>query len=506
MKKLTIAIFCVLLIAGIVSGCTAPTPSTPAVGPTLPEAAVTQAENQPGTTAVTQPVTVTAQSPVVPTAPATLENIYKPSSPVWGIELSALTKDAGLDLVKQAGAYWVRRNALLWSEIEPKEGERKWEAIAGLEGELQAAAAQGQQVILVVRSTPEWAQSTPGSKCSAPKAENLQAFASFLHEAVRRYSLPPYNVQYWEIGNEPDVAPELISGDSPFGCWGKTGDPNYGGSDYAQILKAVYPQIKSANPQAQVLVGGLLLDCDPRNPPASASGPKDCTPSRYLEGILANGGGDYFDGISFHAYDYYGQQLATYGNSNWGSAWDGNGPVLTTKAEYLRSLLDQYKVKGKYLLNTELALLCGRDGSEPICQSRDFLLSKSYYLAEAYAAAIADQLTANVWYSLTGWRGSGLVDSSMQPNQAYQALQTSSAQLGGAGYKGLLSDFPSIKGYIFERNGMPLWLIWSADGGEHDISLPAAPTSLTDVFGNSLPGSQQLKVTAAPLYVEFAKQ
>jgi len=55
--------------------------------------------------------------------------------------------------------------------------------------------------------------------------EKLQAFTSFIEDVVRRYSIPPYNVQYWEIGNEPDIAPEQLPSDMPFGCWGKTGDP-----------------------------------------------------------------------------------------------------------------------------------------------------------------------------------------------------------------------------------------------------------------------------------------
>jgi hypothetical protein len=40
---------------------------------------------------------------------------------------------------------------------------------------------------------------------------------------------------------------------------------NFGGEYYGNMLKIVYPAIKSADPQAQVLVGGLLLDCDPVN-------------------------------------------------------------------------------------------------------------------------------------------------------------------------------------------------------------------------------------------------
>ena len=38
-------------------------------------------------------------------------------------------------------------------------------------------------------------------------------------------------------------------------------DPYYGGGYYAEMLKIVYPQIKAADPEAQILIGGLLLFC-----------------------------------------------------------------------------------------------------------------------------------------------------------------------------------------------------------------------------------------------------
>jgi hypothetical protein len=255
-------------------------------------------------------------------------------------------------------------------------------------------------------------------------------------------------------------------------------------------------------------VGGLLLDCDPVNPPETKLGSgefKDCTSSRYLEGVLVNGGGNAFDGISYHAYDYYSGKLGQYSNPNWDSAWNSTGPVLIAKADYLRGLLNQYGIQGKYLLNTESALLCGQDGNEPYCQTEDFRLTKAYYLAQAYVSAIGEQLTANIWYSLTGWRATGLVDSEMKPNEAYQAFKNSAAQLNKVGYIGQVAKYDGVRGYAFERAGAPLWVLWSLDGAEHTVKLDDSPRSVTDVFGTSLDVSQDLTVTVAPIYVEFSK-
>ncbi len=327
-----------------------------------------------------------------------------------------------------------------------------------------------------------------------------------MNALVSRYSQPPYNIKYWEIGNEPDVDPSLVGGHSGFGCWGDPNDPYFGGEYYAEMLKASYGQIKKADPQAQVLVGGLLLDCDPNHPPETSkdSGEyRDCSSARFLEGILKNGGGDYFDGVSFHAYDYYSNQLGKYGNTNWHSAWNETGPVLVNKVKYIRNLLSRYGQANKFLVNTEVALICGRDGSEAPCQSEDFELTKAYYIAEANAAALAQSLQANIWYSLTGWRASGLVDKSRQPNLAYQADKFSAAQLKDASFVAELQDFPGVKGFEFERNGTKLWILWSLDGENHSIKLPSTPDHLFDLFGETLAVSPDLTITSAPVYLEW---
>jgi hypothetical protein len=162
------------------------------------------------------------------------------------------------DWMVKSGAFWLRYNGLLWSEVEPQEGTWKWSGLSELEGNLVQAAQLNQKVIMVVRSTPDWAQAIPGHFCGPIESTKLAAFGDFMHELVKRYSQPPYSVKFWEIGNEPDIDPELVAGNSPYGCWGDADDEFYGGGRYADMLATIYPRIKSADPEAQVLVGGLL--------------------------------------------------------------------------------------------------------------------------------------------------------------------------------------------------------------------------------------------------------
>jgi alpha-L-arabinofuranosidase len=115
-------------------------------------------------------------------------------------------------------------------------------------------------------------------------------------EVVRRYSRAPYNVLYWEIGNEPDAY--IFPNDSVYGCWGVKDDPYYGGEAYGRMLTAVAAAMKAVNPNVKILNGGLLLDkAYSSADPATRSG-------RFFEGVLRAGAGPAIDILSFHSYDY----------------------------------------------------------------------------------------------------------------------------------------------------------------------------------------------------------
>ncbi len=424
--------------------------------------------------------------------------IRKPAVPtVFGMDMGAVTAQRGLGELAQARNYWLRRGNLVWADVEPNQGERNWSALAELEVEMINAAHQGMPLIVIVHGAPDWARAIPGYSCGPIRPDALGAFASFMYDLAARYRAQPYKVKYWEIWNEPDATPNPVAEESGFGCWGDVSDPYYGGRAFGEMLKVATPLVKAANPQAQVIIGGLLLDCDPNNPPPS----KDCTQSRFLEGILTAGGGPYFDGLSFHAYDYYMYELGVYSNANWNSASDTTGPVARAKAQYLRNLLTSYGAGGKFLMNTEAALLCSNEENSPLCDT-DFEQTKAYYVSQSYALAIAEGFAANVWYSLYGWRNSGLFYTPTEPRPAFTAFAFARKMIGSAAYVRLITEYPGVDGYEFVRDGKTIWLLWSADGSPHPVALPSAPQAGYDVFGNpyAVPGAS-LDATMAPVYL-----
>ena len=425
--------------------------------------------------------------------PVVIQNY--PNRSVFGIEMASVTDTSGADLMEQAGAYWIRRNGLLWSDVESVEGSRDWSKVDALANDMKNATSRGMNVLLVVRGAPDWAADRP---CGPVYRDRFSEFGSFLADAVDHFSRPPYNVLYYEIWNEPDIDPINVAPDKIFGCWGDQNNPYYGGEYYGDMLNVVYPMMKAANPDVKVLVGGLLLDCDPALGSGCIGDPKS---SLFLEGILRSTRGSSFDGVGFHAYDYLGDpgSVGQFANLNWGALWNNDfGPVLNAKAAYIRNLLNTYQVTGKFLLNTESALVDVPDNCS-ICED-----TKAYYLAQSYASAIHQDLLANVWYSFSGWRGSGLVLNTQTTLPAYTAYDVANNQLAGSTSLQTPALDPGVKALAFGRDNRTIWLVWSKDGANHPVTLPKVPNQILNVYGASTtPTGTSFTVTIQPTYLIF---
>ena len=260
---------------------------------------------------------------------------------IFGLDATSLTPERGLDGLVASGTSWVRASNLFWRDVEPVEGgEYHWDApsVQLVEQEMLAAGTHGLKLILVIRASPAWATAPYKADCAPINPAKYTRFAAFLAAAVDRYSKPPYNVVFWEIGNEPDAP--IFPNDSGYGCWGVTSDPYYGGRAYGALLKVIYPAMKARAGQISVLNGGLLLD-QPYN-----AGNGSGRMGRFLEGIFVAGAGASFDILSFHSYSFYNNTV------------DGTRGATDWKVGYLRGLMDRYGVPRKPMLNTEAALLC----------------------------------------------------------------------------------------------------------------------------------------------------
>jgi hypothetical protein len=259
------------------------------------------------------------------------------------------------------------------------------------------------------------------------------------------------------------------------------------------MLKVAYPAIKAADPKAQVLNGGLLLDCDPRNAGCAGATHGD-KPPMFLEGILANGGGPYFDILSFHAYSHYAGTQGQMTNV----AWPGSTTAVAEKVDFLQEVLKKYGFGDKPLMNTEAALLCKT--STVGCQE-----TQAVYVPRAYADAMVQGLLGQQYFAMINehWYYTGLLRPDLSPKPAYNAFKTASSFLGTAKYEGPATIYPAgIEGYTFSRSGpMPnLDLIWSTDGASRTVVLPAGAKAY-DRYGTEISTSAAIQVDYGPVYI-----
>lgn len=414
----------------------------------------------------------------------------RPLDTVFGIEMSQLAPTTGLNLVLTSGTGWVRRNAMLWSEIEPVEGAGyRWDvpSMQQLETEMLAASAGKLQLILVVRSSPNWAVAPYSAECGPVNSSKRVAFARFMAAAVARYSVPPYNVRYWEIGNEPDAT--LIADDFVYGCWGIEGDPYYGGREYGEVLKAVYPAMKQVNPRIQVLNGGLLL-ANPYTVTNSAT-----VAGRFFEGMLETGAGNAFDITSFHTYTYYSTGPQPF------------GPPMDWRISYLKELLQRYGVPPKPLIRTEAALLCV--DVTPACR-----WAQADLVGRVYARTLRDGLLATIWYiyDSDSYHNTAMIEPGdvFVPRPTYFAYRYVATLLGGAAFLGAIEGLPSnIEGYTFRKGGSTIYTLWTDDRGRIPTQLRVAPEYNVSCFSRDgapiacthKDGLVSFLVDQSPLYI-----
>ncbi len=180
-----------------------------------------------------------------------------------------------LQMVREMGASWIVE-FFPWAYYQAEDGSVAWEHPDLVVGH---AYANGLKVIARIGYTPDWAR-PPDTPLTYLDHQSYDAFAAFAAAFAARYR---GKVDYLIVGNEPNLSFE----------WGyRSTTPQ----DYVDLLKAVYPAVKAANPDMHVLAGALAPTLEPEGSPWAIN---DLV---YLEGMYEAGAAEYFDGLAVHAY------------------------------------------------------------------------------------------------------------------------------------------------------------------------------------------------------------
>jgi len=454
------------------------------------------------TATATPTPTPTLETPTpIPTATATrvlaylpiLMRDYIPPTPMpgYGMHLEDFLTDAQtVQYAQAAGMRWMHTR-LKWADVEPANTTPEYYHWADYDARLQAAGNAGFKNVAILLYNPSWAATLPGGNIDKVP---LSEFTEFVAATVSRYKDPPYNVKYWEIYNEPDNTWLMYAQLDWWGNWG------HDAAGYLRLLQAAYTTIKSIDPQAQVLLGGLAYDwfTDDATPGPFARS--------FLSDLLTLGGGDYFDILSFHYYPVF----------RW--RWDLNAPGLHGKANELRATMRAYGVV-KPMVVTETgwpynSMHWGITDPEHLLQPR--------YVAKPYIEALAmGDMPFVIWFPFRdhdpGYTN-GFMDYYGNVRQAYQALLVLTDQLAGLIYQRLLlpeeGAAADVEGYLFAGvGGRPkLYTVWTLTDTHRQVSIPAqvvqktdhlgATTTLRDSDDGAVDGYVRLNVGPDPVFLK----
>jgi hypothetical protein len=183
----------------------------------------------------------------------------------WGI--SAADQDRTMAGLADLGARW-HRITMAWHDVETRNGQYASSELTRYDQAIAKAAASDIKLIVTVYTAPKWASGTDNRE-SPPL--NPADYADFMSFVANRYR---GKVDAWEIWNEQNALNFWSTGPNP--------------ARYAQLLKAAYPAVKAADPNATVVYGGTWEN-----------------DYEFLEGAYAEvpNLGDYFDVLGTHPYN-----------------------------------------------------------------------------------------------------------------------------------------------------------------------------------------------------------
>lgn len=193
-------------------------------------------------------------------------------------QYSHATIDADISRMVGLGAGWIRLN-VEWNQIQAGgSGSFSW---TNLDYCVDAAVSAGLKVLATIVFTPSWARAVDtGKYWDAPDPTKLATFAGV---AVNRYK---DRIKHWEFWNEPNLS----------SFWYTNSTSGVSAAAYTACLQAIYPAIKTADPLATVITGGLANASNP------TSGAVEADPRTFLAQIYGAGGKDYFDAVAMHPY------------------------------------------------------------------------------------------------------------------------------------------------------------------------------------------------------------
>jgi hypothetical protein len=419
-----------------------------------------------------------------------------------------------IDALLESGASGTRIQ-LNWLEIEPDapiDGQPPQYDWTWYDDRLRQIGETGLPLIVTIANAPSWAAYLP---CKPIYPDRLDEYARFLSDLVNRYKEPPYNVQYWEIVNEPDHTWSN-------GWLGGLGCMGYAGSEYADMLSVAYPSIMAADPNATLLMGGVAHDWFTEQGGSFY---------RYFpDQVMEAGGGHYFDVLNFHYFPDFHEEWERWDpnsqdrRNGWlpaptcGDLFDGQGISYEAGGKDLIAKVSHFRNRMQACYGVEKPVWVTEIAEHGFANNPDSLAKQARYVIKGYVRGLAAGISKIVWYALVTPNDSyeqSLLFDDWKPKPAFYAYKTLTSELTRYHYLYTL-DIPDVEGYAFispsEPEKIVAWgsgiltfasasqlrvvdhlgdLTWIVDGGTGDVD---------GLINNTV----QLQLSIDPVFVQIS--
>lgn len=378
------------------------------------------------------------------------------------------------------------RMPLQWRWIEPVNQVPPTYLWSGADQAVRGLQAGGMVPLAVLYTRPNWASS---DGCGPIDLVPIVRYQQYLTALVERYDGDGIDdapgrpvIRHWEVENEQDFdANPLNNG----------GQPNHGScfggaraAAYADHLRASWQAIKSADPTAVVIFGGVAYERFYNKVGYNPPGPFDynfvgnaLAASQAAHG--AEPGWPFFDWMAVHIYNDFRNN------------WDGAQPYrqeLSAKMEHLRQ--NQMHRPGKFDLRSRPIAITevGLSSAPADAWTERSEALQAIYPGQVLARAMAEGAPAVLWFvgkdrsigdcnNIYDWQTFGLIRSKAvdiasdacptnplpgyfvgvdsEPKPAHAAFRTAQASLGALNYELALgtavTGSPEIEAYRFRH-------------------------------------------------------
>ncbi len=189
---------------------------------------------------------------------------------------SAAELPRAFDMLKNARIEYARQY-FPWREIETTRGVYDWEKWDKV---VNAARANGIQLVAVLTTAPAWSQRPNERDMPNAPPDDFAEYARFVGEFAKRYG---DSIRFYQIWDEPNVEPN----------WGKrNADP----VEYAQLLIPAAKAIRANDANAVIVLAGLAMNLELHRPHPNYS------EILFLRGLYEIGAQNYFDIVAAKPY------------------------------------------------------------------------------------------------------------------------------------------------------------------------------------------------------------